>query len=108
MSYQRELESSTNNSNRDHWVYWVGPLIGTLIASLFYKVIKWYEYTTFGCNPFDLKPYRAQYETVVPDQDASLSQGFYLGGNSSGGTLLDLHALEAGRAKPAHGKLRIS
>lgn len=69
----------------DHWVYWVGPLIGTIIASLFYKVIKW-----------------AQYETVVPDQDASMPhEDFYLAGVSNRGTLMNLHALEEGRAKPA-------
>ncbi|BFZ60460.1 hypothetical protein YB2330_001496 [Saitoella coloradoensis] len=35
-----------------HWIYWVGPGLGALLASTFYKFIKW-----------------LQYEDVNPDQD---------------------------------------
>jgi len=29
-----------------HWIYWVGPILGTLLASAFYKFIKILEYET--------------------------------------------------------------
>lgn len=32
-----------------HWIYWVGPILGTLLASGFYKFIKMLEYET--ANP---------------------------------------------------------
>ncbi|KAI9702660.1 MAG: hypothetical protein M1820_006166 [Bogoriella megaspora] len=34
----------TNSWNREHWIYWVGPIIGVLIAVTFYKFIKILEY----------------------------------------------------------------
>lgn len=38
-----------------HWIYWVGPLLGSLLASGFYKFVKF-----------------LQYETVVPGQDSDV------------------------------------
>ena len=32
-----------------HWIYWVGPLLGALLAATFYKFIKLLEYET--ANP---------------------------------------------------------
>jgi aquaporin related protein len=32
-----------------HWIYWIGPLIGAVIAVLFYRLIKFLEYET--ANP---------------------------------------------------------
>ncbi|CAK7242053.1 MAG: Aquaporin-1 [Sporothrix thermara] len=32
-----------------HWIYWVGPILGSLLATGFYKIIKLLEYET--CNP---------------------------------------------------------
>ena len=32
-----------------HWIYWVGPLLGALLAAAFYKFIKVLEYET--ANP---------------------------------------------------------
>ncbi|CAK7229655.1 Aquaporin-1 [Sporothrix curviconia] len=32
-----------------HWIYWVGPILGSLLATAFYKIIKFLEYET--CNP---------------------------------------------------------
>ncbi|CAK7568238.1 MAG: Aquaporin-1 [Sporothrix epigloea] len=31
------------------WIYWVGPILGSLLATGFYKIIKFLEYET--CNP---------------------------------------------------------
>lgn len=41
-----------------HWIYWVGPILGALLASGFYKFIKMLEY-----------------ETANPGQDRSKSEG---------------------------------
>lgn len=38
-----------------HWIYWVGPILGSLLASGFYLLVKALEY-----------------ETVNPDQDTSV------------------------------------
>jgi aquaporin related protein len=35
--------------NHDHWIYWVGPFLGALLAVLFYRLIKILEYET--ANP---------------------------------------------------------
>ncbi|KAL9102035.1 MAG: hypothetical protein Q9163_002768 [Psora crenata] len=51
-----------------HWIYWVGPMLGTLLASGFYKFIKMLEYET--ANPgqdFDEK----EHEAFDPDRDTS-------------------------------------
>lgn len=29
-----------------HWIYWVGPFLGALLAALFYRLIKMLEYET--------------------------------------------------------------
>jgi aquaporin rerated protein, other eukaryote len=44
--------------HRYHWIYWVGPILGSLLASGFYMFIKALEY-----------------ETVNPDSDASGAEG---------------------------------
>lgn len=48
----------THQFHSYHWIYWVGPILGSLLASGFYKFIKMLEY-----------------ETANPDQDASKPQG---------------------------------
>jgi aquaporin related protein len=32
-----------------HWIYWLGPMLGALLAVLFYRLIKFLEYET--ANP---------------------------------------------------------
>ena len=34
-----------------HWIYWVGPLLGALVASGFYVLIKALEYETVNPDP---------------------------------------------------------
>ena len=41
-----------------HWIYWVGPILGSLLASGFYMLVKALEY-----------------ETVNPEQDSSGQEG---------------------------------
>ncbi|KAF8071576.1 putative aquaporin 1 [Lyophyllum atratum] len=44
-------------STPNHWVYWVGPMLGSLLGSAFYATIKHYHYWTLN-----------------PDQDATVVQ----------------------------------
>jgi aquaporin related protein len=39
----------TRTFHKYHWLYWVGPILGSLLASAFYKFIKMLEYET--ANP---------------------------------------------------------
>ena len=40
---------AVHNFGSAHWIYWVGPILGSLVASGFYKFIKALEYET--ANP---------------------------------------------------------
>ncbi|KAB8356559.1 hypothetical protein FH972_024141 [Carpinus fangiana] len=37
-----------------HWIYWVGPFLGTLVAVLFYKIVRGLEYEVDNPNAADL------------------------------------------------------
>jgi len=49
-----------------HWIYWLGPILGALLAAAFYRFIKMLEYTT--ANPGqdadgkDVEAHRRQFD----------------------------------------------
>ncbi|KAF3902053.1 Aquaporin-2 [Arthrobotrys entomopaga] len=49
--------------NSDHWIYWIGPLLGALLAAGFYRLLKF-----------------LQYETANPGQDVDLATAVERGG----------------------------
>ncbi|KAF2876978.1 aquaporin-like protein, partial [Massariosphaeria phaeospora] len=52
--------------DRYHWIYWIGPLLGALLAVLFYRLIKLLEYET--ANPgADGDGHEARYAESAPD-----------------------------------------
>ncbi|WVW78083.1 hypothetical protein I302_100034 [Kwoniella bestiolae CBS 10118] len=36
-----------------HWIYWIGPLLGSLLASVFYKMLRVFEYYTANAEQDD-------------------------------------------------------
>jgi aquaporin related protein len=42
-------EVVVGNFKSHHWVYWVGPFLGAMLAVLFYRLVKILEYET--ANP---------------------------------------------------------
>lgn len=78
------------------WIYWVGPILGSLLATGFYKIIKFLEYET--CNPgqdgcgFDDRPFNLQHEGagngVLPTHSNTHGSmggmGSAIGGDSTG------------------------
>ncbi|KAH8667496.1 aquaporin-like protein [Tricladium varicosporioides] len=69
-----------------HWIYWVGPILGALLASGFYKFIKMLEY-----------------ETANPGQDRSKPEGEYFNPNLNPSHprvsfALEDYAMEEGRS----------
>lgn len=66
-----------------HWIYWVGPTLGSIVAAGFYKFIKILEYET--ANPGqDLNDVEAQ--GFGPEKDTSRAIATVLGTNASGST----------------------
>jgi aquaporin related protein len=44
-------EVVTKSFARHHWIYWVGPFLGSLLALLFYRLVKALEYETANPDP---------------------------------------------------------
>jgi len=93
----------------DHWVYWVGPLLGSLVASGFYWFIKACEYET--ANPgqdfddLEASAYNPERDITRPvvspnaelpvrgeSQDRAASSNGALGRASTGGSAKGLHS----------------
>lgn len=55
-----------------HWIYWIGPTLGALLASSFYMVIK-----------------AVEHETVNPDQDGEGNEGHHFDPNTHNEKLVD-------------------
>lgn len=69
-----------------HWIYWVGPILGALLASAFYKFIKMLEY-----------------ETANPGQDRAQTEGEHFNPDEHTGKARvsfapEDYAMEEGRA----------
>lgn len=41
--------------NHDHWIYWVGPFIGSIMAVGFYRLVKALEYETVNPSADSVK-----------------------------------------------------
>ena len=59
----------THEFHTYHWIYWIGPMLGALLASGFYKFIKMLEYESANPGQDATKPVG---EVFNPDLDQSL------------------------------------
>jgi len=50
-----------------HWIYWVGPFLGSLLAAGFYKFIKMLEYETANPNQDAARPEGDHYAPGAPE-----------------------------------------
>lgn len=87
---------ATHSFTHYQWIYWVGPILGSLLATAFYKIIKFLEYET--CNPgqdgcgFDDRPFNLHHEgghdgSVLPRNNTHGSMGGMgaaVGGDNTG------------------------
>lgn len=77
----------TRHFDHYHWIYWLGPILGTILAATFYKFIKILEYET--ANPgqdgeFESKaPSSAPHGNRVSDQPSDMSSSVALGNHGS-------------------------
>ena len=85
-----------------HWIYWAGPLLGALLATGFYVLIKALEYETV--NPGQDEPGAddlARAASKVSSQPLTTL-------DSGGGRRSDVAAAEAGRGHPPAGDPALS
>lgn len=61
-----------------HWIYWVGPILGSLLASGFYKFIKMLEYETANPGQDRAKPKGEHFD---PDIDEEIPQHAHFADN---------------------------
>ena len=55
-----------------HWIYWLGPILGALLASAFYMLIKALEYETVNPGqdgPDEVVGKDGKIEQVMPDEE---------------------------------------
>jgi hypothetical protein len=45
-----------------HWIYWVGPILGALVASVFYLLIKALEYESVNADSDPKKVLREKFD----------------------------------------------
>jgi len=56
-----------------HWIYWVGPILGALLASGFYKFIKMLEYETANPGQDATKPQGEDFDPGMDDNNPRVS-----------------------------------
>jgi aquaporin rerated protein, other eukaryote len=80
--------------NSYHWIYWLGPSLGSILAVVFYRTIKYLEYETV--NPgqdFDEHEHRL----FNPGQDSASSVAVRRPNITAYHTSTTLASLEGGR-----------
>jgi aquaporin related protein len=95
----------THSFHSYHWIYWVGPMLGALLASLFYMFIKALEYETVNlvADPKAALGEKFDRSNRPNTQDTSRSVDKIVTGNSghSGDTFHQSPTLENGHAPHA-------
>lgn len=66
----------------DHWIYWLGPVLGSLLASFVYLLIKAVDYTTV--NPSQDAAEAAEDAQQQQQRTAAVSHGASSGGGAHG------------------------
>tara|TARA_R110002003_G_scaffold143_1_gene13209 strand:- start:11685 stop:12773 length:1089 start_codon:yes stop_codon:yes gene_type:complete len=80
----------THQFHTYHWIYWVGPILGALLASVFYMFIKALEYETVNmADPKQALAEKFDRSTAEKKNDPPMSRGNVASGNTlnSGNTL---------------------
>jgi len=77
-----------------HWIYWLGPVLGSCLASGFYKLLKWLQYeTVLGPEDGEAQPAPGNLTGVSQDVEkageAPNSGGFVVAGPGLGDLLTD-------------------